>query len=90
MLQTISLIISGKVHGVFYRQSARKKAMELGITGTVQNNPDGSVTIFATGATAALDTFIEWSKKGPPAARVTHVVARKEPLQSFNGFDVIR
>ncbi len=55
MLQTISLDIRGKVHGVFYRQSAREKAMELDITGTVQNNPDGSVTIIATGHAGQLD-----------------------------------
>jgi len=90
MLQTISLNIRGKVHGVFYRQSARKKAMELDITGTVQNNADGSVTIVATGRPGQLDKLQEWSKTGPPAAHVTHVTLQQLPLQSFNSFDVIR
>ncbi|HEY4147736.1 MAG TPA: acylphosphatase [Chitinophagaceae bacterium] len=89
-MQTISLVVSGKVHGVFYRQSTRKKALELGITGTVQNNPDGTVTIIATGPAGQLDKLKEWSKKGPPAAQVQQVEIQAIPLQSFNSFDIKR
>ena len=89
-MQTISLVVSGKVHGVFYRQSTRKKALELGITGTVQNNPGGTVTIIATGPSAQLDKLKEWSKKGPPAAHVEQVEIQDIPLQSFNSFDIKR
>lgn len=90
MQQTVSLVISGKVQGVFYRQSARDKARELGISGSVQNNADGSVTIVATGEPAQLEALIAWSKKGPPAARVTAVTVQEKPLQSFNDFRVLK
>lgn len=90
MLQTLSLHVRGKVQGVFYRQSTRDKALELGLTGTVRNNADGSVTIVATGGPAALQALVEWSKKGPSAARVTGVDVHEESLQSFNGFRVVR
>lgn len=39
MVQTLSITISGKVQGVYYRQSAKEKAQELGITGSVKNLP---------------------------------------------------
>jgi len=90
MQQTVSLVISGKVQGVFYRQSTRDKARELGIGGTVQNNTDGSVTIIATGEPAQLEALIAWSKKGPEGARVTGVVIEEKSLQSFNDFRVVR
>jgi acylphosphatase len=90
MLQTVSLVISGKVQGVFYRQSTRDKARALGIGGTVKNNGDGSVTIVATGEAGQLEALIAWSKKGPAAARVTGVEIREESLQSFNDFRIVK
>jgi len=90
MLKTISLLVSGKVHGVFFRQSTREKARQLDITGTVRNNPDGTVSILATGEPARLDQFIAWSRTGPPAARVMQVTIQDESLQSFNDFSIIR
>src|SRR5260221_306869 len=41
MLQTISIIVSGKVQGVFYRQSAREKALAIGVKGKVMNLSNG-------------------------------------------------
>ena len=49
MLQTISIVVKGKVQGVFYRQSTREKAKGLGIRGTVKNLENGNVEIIATG-----------------------------------------
>ena len=90
MLQTISLLVSGKVQGVFYRHSAREKARELNLTGTVRNNPDGTVTIVATGESGQLDKLVAWSKTGPRAAQVEQVTVQYVALQSFNSFEVLR
>ena len=90
MQQTVSLIVSGKVQGVFYRQSTRDKARALGIGGTVKNNDNGSVTIVATGDAGQLEAFIAWSKTGPAAARVTGVEVKEESLQSFNDFRIVK
>jgi acylphosphatase len=49
MLQTISITVIGLVQGVYYRQSTKEKALELGISGFVKNLPDGNVRILATG-----------------------------------------
>ena len=82
--------MSGKVHGVFFRQSTREKATQLGITGTVRNNPDGTVSILATGQPTQLDQLAAWSRTGPPEARVAQVIIQDESLQSFNDFRIIR
>ena len=90
MLKTISLLVSGEVQGVFFRQSTCRKAMQLGITGTVRNNPNGTVSILATGEPAQLDQLAAWSRTGPPDARVTQVTIQEESLQSFNDFRITR
>lgn len=90
MLLSISITISGKVQGVFYRQSSKQKALELHISGEVRNMPDGRVAIKATGTKEQLDEFVHWCRQGPPAAVVTGVEIKELPLQSFNYFTVVR
>lgn len=90
MLKTLSIIVTGKVQGVWFRQSAKEKATELGVTGNVRNQPDGSVAIIATGLANQLDQFIEWCRQGPPRALVTNVEVTELPLQSFDRFVIER
>lgn len=90
MLKTVSIIVTGKVQGVWYRQSAKEKATELGVTGNVRNQPDGSVAIIATGLTNQLDQFIEWCRQGPPRALVTNVEVTELPIQSYDRFVIER
>ncbi|MBL0130101.1 MAG: acylphosphatase [Chitinophagaceae bacterium] len=89
MQQTISIIITGKVQGVFYRQSAKEKAMQLGLTGQVNNLHDGSVQILVTGVPGLLKLFTEWCK-GPPWAVVAGVEILELPLKQFEHFTIVR
>lgn len=87
---TKKIIVKGKVQRVFYRQSARMKAKESGITGTVENLVDGStVVIVATGNEEQISTFIEWCKQGPPAAKVSGIEIVALPLQEYRNFSVL-
>ena len=90
MQQTISIIVSGKVQGVFYRQSSREKAIKAGITGEVKNMPDGRVSITATGTKEQLDELIQWCRKGPPKSVVTGVEVKELSLQLFDHFSIHR
>ena len=74
MKESVRLLISGIVQGVFYRKTAHEKAESLGITGYIRNNPDGEVEIYAEGEKEALVELIAWCQKGPPHARVREVV----------------
>ncbi|HEY1202655.1 MAG TPA: acylphosphatase, partial [Niastella sp.] len=65
MLLTISITVSGLVQGVYYRQSTKEKALELGISGVVKNLPNGDVHILATGTNDQLGQLVEWCKVGP-------------------------
>lgn len=90
MQQTISIIISGKVQGVFFRHSTKEKALELGITGQVSNLPDGSVQVIATGTTEQLEELRAWCKQGPQKAVVLQVSHRELPFQYFDSFVINR
>ena len=90
MLQTISILVTGKVQGVFYRQSVKEKAINLGITGIVQNLPDGNVYIRASGTTEQLDSLVSWCWQGPPRARVNSVDVDIWPYQSFDNFSIVK
>jgi len=65
--------IEGRVQGVFFRASTRRKAQSLDLTGHARNLEDGAVDVLAHGHPDALDTLHTWLQKGPPAANVTAV-----------------
>ena len=66
-------LVTGKVQGVFFRQSTRLEARRLGLRGSARNLRDGSVEVWAQGSSAALDALHQWLKHGPPHARVDSV-----------------
>jgi acylphosphatase len=68
-----SLLIKGKVQGVWYRKSTKDKADELGLTGWVKNNPDGTVSAEVQGDSGMIDEFVHWCGSGPPNALVSSV-----------------
>lgn len=87
---TLQLKIRGKVQGVFYRASAKKIAMEIGVTGWVKNTPEGDVEAVVTGENAQLQTFIAWCKEGPEGAIVSDVVVTEKETITFETFSIIR
>ena len=82
------LIVSGRVQGVWYRESCRRQAQALGVTGWVRNNPDGTVEAGLEGDAEAVGALIAWMRVGPPRARVTDVVVVEEPPTGEQAFVV--
>ena len=71
-------LITGKVQGVFFRQSTRMEAERLHLSGMARNLSDGSVEVIAAGDPAALDELEIWLAKGPSHARVEAVRAQAD------------
>lgn len=63
-------LVEGRVQGVWFRESTRREAQPLGITGYAKNMADGSVQVLACGEPGALDRLALWLKHGPPMAQV--------------------
>jgi acylphosphatase len=90
MQKHYDITIRGKVQGVWYRASAQEAARRLGLVGFVRNLPDGSVYAEAEGQEAALDSYVNWCRRGPELARVDEVHVAEGPVQGFAGFEVRR
>ena len=69
----VRIKVYGQVQGVFFRHTAKGEAEKLGLTGWIKNNSDGFVEALAEGSRENLEKFVEWCKKGPPAAEVEKV-----------------
>lgn len=89
-MKAYHLIIKGKVQGVYFRQSTKQKALELNITGWIRNTPDNTVEAFAQGDEERMQIFIAWCHEGPPAARVSEVIATEAPIDESSSFIIIR
>jgi acylphosphatase len=65
--------ISGRVQGVFFRDSTRQKAEELGLAGWVKNLPDGRVEAVFEGPSERVREMVRWCEEGPRNASVEDV-----------------
>jgi acylphosphatase len=73
-MDSLHALVTGRVHGVGFRQFTAAAAQRRVLSGWVRNLPDGSVEVRATGPRDGLVAFVEELRAGPPAARVTDVV----------------
>jgi acylphosphatase len=70
---TRHLVISGRVQGVYYRESMRLEAERLGVSGWVRNRREGTVEAVVHAEPARIEAIIAWAWQGPAAAQVEHV-----------------
>lgn len=74
----VRVLVSGRVQGVFFRESTRREAEGLGVAGWVRNLPDGRVEALFDGPSDNVEALVAWCRRGPPAAGV-------DSLQRFDG-----
>lgn len=80
--------ISGRVQGVFFRDSTRTQALRLDLIGHAINLHDGRVEVFACGRREALDELEKWLQHGPPRARVDRVESAPAGDPPPSGFTI--
>lgn len=89
-MKRLSIHVTGKVQGVYYRQSTKNRAEVLGLTGFVRNEDDGSVYIEAQGDEEPLSDLITWCHSGPERAQVERVVTADLPTIEEAHFKISR
>ena len=80
------LVVHGRVQGVFFRESLKREAERLGVSGWVRNRSDGTVEAALEGTSQAVDALVNWAHRGPEDARVTGVEVSDDP-GNHRGFE---
>jgi len=81
--------VSGRVQGVWFRQSTKDKADANGVTGWVRNLDDGRVEVMACGDESGVLQLEAWLSIGPELATVAEVTAQPVPCdECFNTFEI--
>jgi acylphosphatase len=82
------VIVHGRVQGVWFRESARRRADELGVAGWVRNAPDGTVEAELEGDGEDVAVLVSWFGHGPPNARVDRIEIEERTPAGEHGFSV--
>lgn len=82
------VVIHGRVQGVFFRDSLRERAEAQGVSGWARNRPDGTVEAVFEGPRESVEELVQFSRSGPPYARVEEVEVREEEVAGEAGFRV--
>jgi acylphosphatase len=81
-------VISGRVQGVFFRDTMRRRADAAGVGGWARNTPEGTVEAVFEGDAAAVDEMVEFSRRGPSQAEVASVEVVDEEPEGLSGFEI--
>jgi acylphosphatase len=82
------LLVSGRVQGVFFRDTCRRVASEAGVAGWASNLPDGRVEVVVEGDPGSVEAVVRWCHEGTPYSRVESVEVAEEKSKGASGFAI--
>ena len=82
------VLISGRVQGVFFRDTCRRVAQQHGVAGWVRNLPDGRVEAVFEGPHEEVRRLVDWARTGPRLAAVDTVAVHPEPPEGLSTFHI--
>jgi acylphosphatase len=82
------ITISGRVQGVFFRDSLRRQAETHGVAGWARNTREGEVEAVLEGDEDAVQRVVEWARGGPSRAHVTDVKVEQRESEGLTTFEI--
>jgi acylphosphatase len=82
------VVAHGRVQGVFFRDTVRRRAEALGVSGWASNRDDGTVEAVFEGADESVEAMVELCRHGPGRAEVTELEVTAEEPEGLQGFHV--
>jgi acylphosphatase len=82
------VVVSGRVQGVFFRNSCARQARSEGVDGWVRNRADGRVEVWLEGHPQAVENLVAWCRQGPAHAQVTGVEVTEDSPAGLEGFRI--
>jgi acylphosphatase len=90
-ISSATILVTGRVQGVYFRRFTVDNAQKLGLTGFARNLPDGRVEVFAEGKAASIHRLIDFLHIGPAHANVEDLsVEWSEPVGEYTDFSIKR
>ena len=90
-LSSATILVRGRVQGVYFRKFTVENARKLGLTGFAQNMSDGSVKVFAEGDRYSIQKLIDFLRIGPAHARVDDMeISWSSFASEFQDFSIKR
>ena len=90
MIQTVHIIVTGRVQGVGYRAWIEQEAKTRGLSGWVRNLRDGSVEAVFSGQSMVVAAMTEACRSGPRTAIVESVTVLETSADAdLRGFRTI-
>jgi acylphosphatase len=85
----VRVFVSGRVQGVWFRDSTWREADRLQVCGWVRNLPDGRVEAVYEGPRTAIEQMLSWTDHGPERAHVSNVEIHDETPRGEEGFRIV-
>jgi acylphosphatase len=82
------VVITGRVQGVFFRDSVREQAEAHGVAGWARNRNDGAVEAVFEGSPEDVERLIDFCRTGPSRADVDDVEISEEEPEGLSGFSI--
>ncbi|MEP6463264.1 MAG: acylphosphatase [Frankiaceae bacterium] len=82
------VLVRGRVQGVSFRDSCRRRAHAAHLAGTVSNLTDGSVEAIFEGPAESVEELVAWCRRGTRLADVTSVDVSEETPQGLTAFTI--
>ena len=82
--------VHGKVQGVFFRKNTQQKALELGLSGWVKNEDDGTVSVEIEGELHSILAMQSWLRLGPPNSQVENLEISHGKDQGYSDFMILQ
>jgi acylphosphatase len=81
-------VVHGRVQGVFFRDTVRRRAEQHGVAGWARNNPDGTFEAVFEGDAESVERLVAFCQEGPRGAHVERVDVFDEEPEGAAGFAV--
>jgi acylphosphatase len=82
------VVVTGRVQGVFFRESLRGLAEARGVAGWTRNRADGAVEAVFEGPYPSVLELVGFCRHGPPGAHVETMTQTPEPPEGLSDFSV--
>jgi acylphosphatase len=83
------VVVSGRVQGVWFRDTCQRLAHASGLSGWVRNRDDGRVEAHVEGPPESVEALVAWCHEGPPRARVDDVEVHEQSPVGASGFEIV-